>query len=78
MSDLKIVKMLVRYNYSSDNKPYYIVIHDTGNTGIKSDSVAHYNYFNGGDRQASAHYFVDDKQVVQIIEDYNASWHCGR
>ncbi|HDK7195086.1 TPA: amidase [Clostridium botulinum] len=74
---LPIQKKLVRYNYSSSNNIQYIVVHDTGNTGRGANANAHYNYFNGGDRQSSAHYFVDDNNIIQIIEDWNASWHCG-
>ena len=76
---MEIEKKYVKYNYSKRNdKIKYIVIHDTGNAGKGADSYAHYNYFNGGDRQASAHYFVDDKRIVEIIDPVNhASWHCG-
>ncbi|OWZ83243.1 N-acetylmuramoyl-L-alanine amidase family protein [Natranaerobius trueperi] len=74
-----IFKKLINYNYSSRNKESikYIVIHDTGNLSKGADANAHYNYFNTKDRQASAHYFVDDSKVLQVVEDFNASWHCG-
>ncbi|NLG85922.1 MAG: N-acetylmuramoyl-L-alanine amidase [Firmicutes bacterium] len=74
-----ITKKLIRYNYSSRNKTplVYIVIHDTGNSCAGADAEAHYRYFNGGNRGASAHYFVDDQVIIQTVEDYNASWHCG-
>ena len=29
------------------------------------------------DRQSSAHYFVDDTQVLRIIKDSDKAWHCG-
>lgn len=74
---LNIIKKLINYNFSNGNNPKYLVIHDTGNTGVGANALAHYNYFNGGNRDASAHYFVDDKEIIQIIEDYNCSWHCG-
>lgn len=74
---LNIQKKLIGYNYSSGNDIKYIVVHDTGNTGAGANAMAHYNYFGGGDRQASAHYFVDESNIVQIIEDWNAAWHCG-
>lgn len=73
-------KRLINYNYSkgrNGEKIKYIVIHDTGNTSLKSDALAHYNYFNNGVRNASAHYFVDDKRIVQCVLDENTSWHCG-
>ena len=76
---MQINENLIKYNFSSrKNTPIkYIVIHDTGNTGYKADANAHYNYFNTGDRQASAHYFVDDKQILRVVKDSNKSWHCG-
>jgi len=76
---LPINKKLIKYNHSSRNSKSinYIVIHDTGNPRVGADAEAHYRYFNGGDRQASAHYFVDDKQILQLVEDSRASWHCG-
>ena len=76
---LPINKKLIKYNHSSRNGQSikYIVIHDTGNPRAGADAEAHYKYFNGGDRQASAHYFVDDKSIIQTVEDSQASWHCG-
>lgn len=68
--------MLVKYNFTKGaNNPLYIVVHDTGNPG--ATAYNHYQYFNGGNRGASAHYFVDDKDIIQIINDYDAAWHCG-
>ena len=76
---LPINKKLIKYNHSSRNGQAikYIVIHDTGNPRAGADALAHYQYFNGGDRQASAHYFVDDKRIVQTVGEDRASWHCG-
>lgn len=76
---MNIEKKLIKYNFSSRNgkKIEYIVIHDTGNTGKGANADAHFNYFNGGNRNASAHYFVDDKKILQVVEDTNVSWHCG-
>ncbi|MBS5822391.1 MAG: N-acetylmuramoyl-L-alanine amidase [Clostridium argentinense] len=72
---LNITKRISKYNFSSGNNIKYIVVHDTGNTTDTAEANA--NYFNGGDRQASAHYFVDDDSIVQVVEDVNAAWHCG-
>lgn len=74
-----INKKLIKYNYSGrqGEKIQYIVIHDTGNTSKRAGAENHYRYFNGGNRNASAHYFVDDKEIIQTVEDSNASWHCG-
>ena len=75
---VQITKKLIKYNHSGINKPVYIVIHETGNTDIGADAERHYRYFNGGDRGASAHYFVDDKQIIQVVEHSVQSWHNGK
>ena len=75
---VQITKKLIKYNHSGINKPVYIVIHETGNTDIGADAERHYRYFNGGDRGASAHYVVDDKQVIQLVEHSVQSWHNGK
>lgn len=76
---MDIKKKLIKYNFSSrnGNKIKYIVIHDTGNTNKGAGANNHYIYFNGGNRNASSHYFVDDKEVIQTVEDTYSSWHCG-
>ncbi|CCJ33083.1 N-acetylmuramoyl-L-alanine amidase [Caloramator australicus] len=76
---MNIEKKLIKYNFSSRNgkKIEYIVIHDTNNKGKGADAEAHFRYFNGGNRNASAHYFVDDKKILQLIDDKYAAWHVG-
>lgn len=73
----EIKKMISKYNFSSrnGNTIKYIVIHDTGNTTDTARNNA--NYFGGGNRNASAHYFVDNNEMVQVVEDTKSSWHCG-
>lgn len=74
-----IEKKHIKYNFSSRNgqEIEYIVIHDTGNTTASANADMHYKYFNSANRRASAHYFVDDKKIIQTVDDTNASWHCG-
>ncbi len=76
---LRSKKHISRFNHSArNNTPIsYLVIHDTGNTRSGADADAHARYFAGGDRKASAHYFVDSKGFVQTVEDKDAAWHCG-
>ena len=66
------------------NRPYRklkelrgIVIHWTANTRKGANSQAHYLYFNNANRSASAHYFVDDKSILQLIPDDEVAWHVG-
>ena len=79
MQEIKINEKLVKYNFSkrTEGKIKYISIHDTGNKRRGADANAHFNFFNGGDRQSSAHYFVDDKQILRIIKDEDRSWAVG-
>ena len=76
---MTINKKQIAYNRTArTQKPQYIVIHDTGNTNKGSNAEAHFNYWNGGDRQSSADFVVDKDQVLQM-NDYTKyySWHCG-
>ena len=72
-----IIKMISPYNNSSRNgSPInYIVCHYTGNT--QDTAVANAKYFNECDRKASAHYFVDDNSIYQVVEDHRSSWAVG-
>ena len=73
-----LVKELTTVNYTamSNKNNKYIVIHYTGNKTDKAKSNA--NYFKSTHRGASAHYFVDDTSVYQVVEDKNASWAVGK
>jgi N-acetylmuramoyl-L-alanine amidase len=76
---MTINKKQIAYNRTKrSQEPLYIVVHDTGNPGKGANADAHFNYFNGGDRQSSADFFVDSTQVLQV-NDYNTyyTWHCG-
>lgn len=73
------VQRQIAYNRSVRNAAIrYIVVHDTGNTGTGADAMAHFHYFNGGNRGSSADIFVDDHSVWQV-NDYARyyAWHCG-
>lgn len=72
---VKITRKISAYNHSSGNNVEYIVMHDTGN--YRDTAEANANYFFNGDRQASAHYFVDENSIYQVVEESDASWHCG-
>jgi len=72
---IAITQKISAYNHSGNNPIQYIVCHDTGNTTDTPEGNA--NYFGGGNRNASAHYFVGDSSIVQVVEDINAAWHCG-
>ena len=66
------------YNVSKRNDPImYIVIHYTGAEGTAKNNV---DYFNGGNRNASADFFVGQNgEIWQYNPDLKRyySWHCG-
>lgn len=70
---LPITRKISAYNFYKGNTVEYIVIHDVGALGQALDNG---NYFQV-ERGASAHYFVDDAHIVQVIEDFNGAWHVG-
>lgn len=52
----------------------YIVIHYTaGNNDTARANAKYFQTF----REASAHYFVDSKEIIQTVADEYAAWHCG-
>lgn len=55
----------------------YIVIHDTGNTSKGADAEAHYKYLQTATRYGSAHYYLDDGQIIQTIGDSLVAWSIG-
>ena len=73
---IKINKKISKYNhYDMDNRKIkYIVIHWVGAASSAKNNV---DYFYSADRSASAHYFVDDKEIWQSVLDKNAAWAVG-
>lgn len=62
------------YSYGSRDVKY-VVIHYTGNSSDTAKANA--NYFSGGSRSASAHYFVDENSCYQSVALNNAAWAVG-
>jgi len=54
-----------------------IVIHWTANTNKGANALANRNYFNTTDRNASAHYIIDDKNIIRCIPDDEIAYHVG-
>ena len=69
---LPIQRKISAYNHYKGNNIKYIVIHYVGATGTAKNNV---DYFYGGDRQASAHYFVDSTSIWQVVREKDIAWH---
>lgn len=79
---MKITRKLITNKLQTgDKRPLaaikFIVIHDTANTGKGADAMAHYRYLQHTTRAGSAHYYVDDKEIVQTIDDSVVAWAVG-
>lgn len=53
----------------------YIVVHYTANTGDTAQN--NLDYFARTKTGTSAHYFVDENEVCQSVQDTDTAWHCG-
>lgn len=76
---MNITKKQIRYNKKArTGKISYIVIHDTGNQSRGADADAHFQYFDSGNRNSSADFFVDDEKILQV-NDYTKyyTYHVG-
>ena len=55
------------------SKVRFIVSHDTGNPG--SNAIGNRDYFNEIQPKASAHTFIDDKTILEIIPINEVAYH---
>lgn len=53
----------------------YIVVHYTANNGDTAQN--NLDYFARTKTGTSAHYFVDEDEVCQSVQDTDVAWHCG-
>lgn len=53
----------------------YIVVHYTANKGDTAQN--NLDYFARTKTGTSAHYFVDENEVCQSVQDKDTAWHCG-
>lgn len=77
---MKINKHHGTYNRQRRIQPVkYIVVHYVGSgTSAAGNALANCKYFAGGDRQASAHYFIDDGGIWEYADpETYVAWHCG-
>ena len=74
---MKIHQLLTPYNHNTGeiDRIKYIVIHYVGATG---GAEANCRYYAGGNRGASAHYYVGfEGEIWQSVQDKDIAWHCG-
>ena len=73
----QILQQLIKFNRSGKSlKPQGFVIHSTATPNATAQ--AEFNYFNGGNRSASVHYFCDWTQIIRTIPENEIAWGCGQ
>jgi len=71
-----IKKQHTKVNFTNVNIPVkFIVIHDTGVVGQTAQNNA--DYFEKTYRGASAHYFVDENEIIEVVPPGKKGWHVG-
>lgn len=65
---------LINYSDLNRSKIDWIILHYVGAVSTAKNNA---EYFYDKYRGASAHYFVDDKEIWQVVEDNDASWAIG-
>lgn len=57
-----------------NNGRRWIVVHYTATSASAYNNCV---YFSGGNRNASAHYFIDDSSIWQSVPEDASAWHAG-
>jgi N-acetylmuramoyl-L-alanine amidase len=72
----EIIQKYITNNRSGKQlKPQGVVVHETATPGATSEDE--YNYFNKTYRGASAHFFVDNEQIIQTVPTFEVAWGSG-
>lgn len=73
---MNIIKNLAKVNFTKRTGKVneWIVIHYFGGLGSAANVAG---YFGKAGVKASAHYCVDDTDIVQAVLDSDTAWHCG-
>lgn len=80
INGINISKQLIDKNYTKGIfiTPKYIVIHDTNNRDFGATAKFNRDFISVNSRiKASAHYIIDDKNIIQLLEDNFRGWHVG-
>lgn len=75
---MNIIKMITKKRcYVGENKPNYVVIHETDNwkptAGAKNHAIAMYN----GNLAGTVHYYVDSAYIYQTLEHQDGAYAVG-
>ena len=75
---MNITKMIGKKNcYIGQNKPTYIVVHETDNWSKGADAKAHATAMKNGNLAGTVHYYVDSKSIYQTLDHADGAWAVG-
>ena len=75
---MEIIKMIAKTHcYIGQNKPNYVVIHETDNWSKGADSKAHATAMKNGNLAGTVHYYVDSQNTYQTLEHQDGAWAVG-
>lgn len=75
---MKIEKMIAKTHcYLGQNKPAYVVIHETDNWSKGANSRAHATAMKNGNLAGTVHYYVDSQECYQTLEHQDGAWAVG-
>lgn len=76
--NMNIIKKLTKKNcYPGQNKPAYVVIHETDNWSRGADAKAHATAMKNGNLDGTVHYYVDSKSIYQTLAHEDGAWAVG-
>lgn len=75
---VNIKKMISKKNcYIGQNKPAYVVIHETDNWSKGVNARAHALAMKNGNLASTVHYYVDSSDIYQTLEHSDGAWAVG-
>lgn len=80
LKNINFSRQLIDRNYTKGIfiTPKYIVIHDTDNRDFGANAKFNRDYLSVNSKaKTSTHYIVDDKNIIQMLEDTWRGWHVG-
>ena len=75
---MKIIKMLTKKRcYVGQNKPAYVVIHETDNWSKGAGAKAHATAMKKGNLAGTVHYYVDSTSIYQTLDHKDGAYAVG-
>lgn len=76
---INIIKKISSHGVSGGtNYPNWIVIHETDNEDRGANALCHARALANGNLSCSAHYYVDENNIVQVHNHNAVAIHCGK